>query len=75
MQERRKLYIYGGQRGKEDLNNFISYDVDTQEVTELTSDPYNQNKTEPPVGFTQRATIDSEKDEIYVYFVRFRKHC
>ncbi|XP_037927046.1 muskelin [Hermetia illucens] len=66
--ERRKLYIYGGQRGKEDLNNFISYDVDTQEVTELTSDPYNQNKTEPPVGFTQRATIDSEKDEIYVYF-------
>lgn len=31
-QGNRKLYIFGGQRGKECLSDFFSYDLDTGEV-------------------------------------------
>lgn len=82
---KRKLYIYGGQRGKEDMHDFISYDVDTQSLEYLNKDPNNgqgggsnsendnsSNKTDgkiapPPVAL--RATIDCERDEIYVFSV------
>ncbi|TMW44291.1 hypothetical protein DOY81_010628 [Sarcophaga bullata] len=82
---KRKLYIYGGQRGKEDMHDFISYDVDTQSLEYLTKYPNNgqgggsnsdngnsnnSNNTDgkiepPPVAL--RATIDCERDEIYVF--------
>lgn len=64
----RKLYIYGGQRGKEDIEEFISYDVDTKAVNSLNKDnKCYENKNEPSPGYTLRATIDSDRDEIYIF--------
>ncbi|XP_001361411.1 muskelin isoform X1 [Drosophila pseudoobscura] len=72
--KQRKLYIYGGQRGKEDLDEFLSYDVDTQAISVLNKEHPNQGTTagneakfEPSSGYTLRATIDCERDEIYVF--------
>uniref|UniRef100_A0A336KGX1 CSON006912 protein n=1 Tax=Culicoides sonorensis TaxID=179676 RepID=A0A336KGX1_CULSO len=63
----RKLYIFGGQRGKEYMTDFITYDVDTQEVSHILSDNSNNDtKNGPQAGLTQRATIDTDRDEIYV---------
>lgn len=64
----RKLYIYGGQRGKEDIEEFISCDVDTQAITSLNKDNRcYENKNEPSAGYTLRATIDCDRDEIYIF--------
>lgn len=82
----RKLYIYGGQRGKEDIDDFITYDVDTQFISVLNTDNttcggaggtggssvcnhiiFSDTKNEPSPGFTLRATIDCERDEIYIF--------
>ncbi|XP_034135875.1 muskelin isoform X2 [Drosophila guanche] len=72
--KQRKLYIYGGQRGKEDLDEFLSYDVDTQAISVLNKEHPNQGTTagneakfEPSSGYTLRATIDCERDEIYIF--------
>ncbi|KAH8270798.1 hypothetical protein KR018_005078 [Drosophila ironensis] len=72
--KQRKLYIYGGQRGKEDLDEFLSYDVDTQAIAVLNKEHShhgtitgNEAKFEPSSGYTLRATIDCERDEIYVF--------
>ncbi|XP_058125711.1 muskelin isoform X3 [Anopheles ziemanni] len=63
----RKLYIFGGQRGKDYMTDFLIYDVDTNELSNMTPENNNTDtKNVPQSGFTQRATIDSEKDEIYV---------
>ncbi|KAK7582298.1 hypothetical protein V9T40_013743 [Parthenolecanium corni] len=62
----RKLYIFNGQHNKEQLTDFVSYNVDTKQV-EVISDFIKQDETElPPSGYTQRATIDPDLDEIYV---------
>ncbi|EDW85574.2 uncharacterized protein Dwil_GK23081 [Drosophila willistoni] len=71
----RKLYIYGGQRGKEDLDEFLCYDVDTQAISVLGKEHTHQGmsansndaKMEPSSGYTLRATIDCDRDEIYVF--------
>lgn len=69
-QKRRKLYIFGGQRSKEYLRDFVSYDVDTNEIEILNSEQNNlESYNTPQAGFTQRATIDVDKDEIYVLSV------
>ncbi|XP_068714480.1 muskelin-like isoform X2 [Montipora foliosa] len=61
---KRLLYIFAGQRGKEFLSDFITYNVDTQEITKsLVIDSNNQV---PAAGFTQRATIDPDLNEIHV---------
>lgn len=69
------MYIFGGQRNKEYTTDFISYDVDSQEIQLVnantnmvtsTSSTNLEKKSVPPSGFTQRATIDCERDEIYV---------
>ncbi|XP_030373545.1 muskelin [Scaptodrosophila lebanonensis] len=72
--KQRKLYIYGGQRGKEDLDEFLSYDVDTQAISVLNKEHQHQGtatsaeaKFEPLPGFTLRATIDCDRDEIYIF--------
>ncbi|XP_073845147.1 muskelin 1 [Musca autumnalis] len=101
--KKRKLYIYGGQRGKEDIHDFITYKVDTQTLEILNrhpnssgqtnatgnnnassvssnssnsvsavsnnSNPTNSSdgKNEPSPGYTLRATIDCERNEIYVF--------
>lgn len=70
LQRYRKLYIFGGQRNKEYTTDFISYDVDNQEIQLVNATnslpPNLESKNIPPSGFTQRATIDCERDEIYV---------
>ncbi|XP_049309463.1 muskelin isoform X1 [Bactrocera dorsalis] len=79
----RKLYIYGGQRGKEDIDDFITYDVDTQSISVLNKNNNNcggaggssvcshnnasDTKNEPSPGYTLRATIDCDRDEIYIF--------
>lgn len=70
MQRHRKLYIFGGQRNKEYTTDFLSFDVDSQELAVVNNDHSNgEGKNMPPSGFTQRATIDCERDEIYVLSV------
>jgi len=62
--EQRLLYIFAGQRRKEFLSDFLTYSLDTGEIRNLldTAD----SKQVPAAGFTQRSTIDSELNEIYV---------
>uniref|UniRef100_A0A1A9ZKV8 LisH domain-containing protein n=1 Tax=Glossina pallidipes TaxID=7398 RepID=A0A1A9ZKV8_GLOPL len=77
--KKRKLYIYGGQRVKTDIHEFICYDVDTQVLEILNKNDNNYNNhgvnasmcndgtNEPSPTYTLRATIDCERDEIYVF--------
>eukprot|EP00004_Rigifila_ramosa_P023108 TRINITY_DN6432_c0_g1_i1.p1 TRINITY_DN6432_c0_g1~~TRINITY_DN6432_c0_g1_i1.p1 ORF type:complete len:724 (-),score=148.83 TRINITY_DN6432_c0_g1_i1:62-2233(-) len=58
------LYVFGGQRNKEYLNDLCVYDTKTDKITEISSDCSKLNG--PSAGFTQRATIDCQKNEIYV---------
>lgn len=70
MQRHRKLYIFGGQRNKDYTTDFISYDVDTQSISVVNTDGMKTDRNDvPQSGFTQRATIDCERDEIYVLSV------
>ncbi|XP_055628729.1 muskelin isoform X2 [Toxorhynchites rutilus septentrionalis] len=63
----RKLYIFGGQRGKDYMTDFLIYDIDNNELSNMTPENMGTDlKNVPQSGFTQRATIDCEKDEIYV---------
>ncbi|XP_013106897.1 muskelin [Stomoxys calcitrans] len=91
--KKRKLYIYGGQRGKEDIHDFITYKVDSQSLEILNRNPSTgqaasssvgnnatgntggsnnpsnsaDGKNEPSPGYTLRATIDCERNEIYIF--------
>ena len=66
-QKLRLLYVFAGQRPKEYLSDFFTYNVDTDEIIVIN----DGDKTEvPAAGFTQRATIDPETHEIYVLSVR-----
>ncbi|XP_053684609.1 muskelin isoform X1 [Sabethes cyaneus] len=63
----RKLYIFGGQRGKDYMTDFLTYDVESGELSNMTPENIGtDSKNVPQSGFTQRATIDCDKDEIYV---------
>ncbi|XP_065066928.1 muskelin-like isoform X2 [Rhopilema esculentum] len=62
--EERLLYIFAGQRGKEFLSDFFTYSVDTGEVRNILEK--GESRQIPAAGFTQRSTIDSELNEIYV---------
>ncbi|KAK3101684.1 hypothetical protein FSP39_005447 [Pinctada imbricata] len=92
---RRLLYIFAGQRSKEHLNDFFTYNVDSghieviadgskkdsqggrvlsspQSILNETRGNYHPilrdfiKSSVPAAGFTQRATIDPDKDEIHV---------
>lgn len=72
LQRSRKLYIFAGQRGKEYLSDFFTYEVDTQHVEYISYNEFGTTKESnhvPAAGFTQRATIDPELGEIYVLSV------
>ncbi|KAJ2948603.1 hypothetical protein O0L34_g7858 [Tuta absoluta] len=63
----RRLYIFAGQRNKEHLLDLWWYDVGTGQCGALC-----QASAAPPppaAGFTQRATIDPDADEMYVLSV------
>lgn len=62
----RKLYIFAGQRSKEYLNDFLSYDVDSGTIKLINDGTRRTSNTLPAAGFTQRATIDPDLNEIYV---------
>ncbi|KAK2582051.1 hypothetical protein KPH14_002756 [Odynerus spinipes] len=64
----RKLYIFAGKRGKEYLSDFFTYDVDTNQVEHINYNDFGAKDSNrvPAAGFTQRATIDPDLDEIYV---------
>lgn len=67
----RHLYIFGGQRNKDYTTDFLSFQVDTQELKTISTESTSQfasgeRSTKPQCGFTQRATIDCDRDEIYV---------
>ncbi|XP_046813351.1 muskelin isoform X2 [Vespa crabro] len=64
----RKLYIFAGKRGKEYLSDFFTYEVDTNQVEHINYNDFGAKDSNrvPAAGFTQRATIDRDLDEIYV---------
>ncbi|KAL7306121.1 hypothetical protein TKK_0001570 [Trichogramma kaykai] len=64
----KKLYIFAGQRGKEYLNDFFTYDVNTNEIEHISLSELGCRDSNhiPAAGFTQRATIDPDRGEIYV---------
>jgi hypothetical protein len=65
-QKSRLLYVFAGQRQKEYLSDFFTYNVDTDEIVVIN----DGHKSEvPSAGFTQRATIDPETNEIHVLSV------
>lgn len=62
----RKLFVFGGQRkGSEYLNDFFSYNVDTDEMEVISTGTCPESAI-PAVGHTQRATIDQDRCEIHV---------
>ncbi|XP_023702338.1 muskelin [Cryptotermes secundus] len=62
----RKLFIFAGQRSKEYLNDFFTFHVDTHEVRQISEGAKKEACNIPAAGFTQRATIDPDLNEIYV---------
>ncbi|XP_050538902.1 muskelin isoform X2 [Daktulosphaira vitifoliae] len=61
----RRIYIFGGQRQRwaQKCPEFLWYDINTG-ITQAIPLPSTVEK--PPMGYTQRATIDIDLDEIYV---------
>lgn len=66
------MYIFAGQRGKEYLSDFFTYEVDTHHIEQINYDEFGTRDSSniPAAGFTQRATIDPELGEVYVLSVR-----
>ncbi|KAJ8686742.1 hypothetical protein QAD02_022536 [Eretmocerus hayati] len=64
----RKLFIFAGQRGKEYLNDFFTYEVDTGKIEHISLSELGSKDSNhiPAAGFTQRATMDADLGEIYV---------
>lgn len=65
-EKRRQLWIMAGQRGDSYLADMYTYDLDTKIVREISSD-YSRSGKGPEPGFTQRAAIDPNKREIYLF--------
>ncbi|KAI8332241.1 muskelin-like protein [Chlamydoabsidia padenii] len=61
----RQLYIFAGQRVKVYLSDLFIYSIDSNQVTEISQD-YSKEAGGPDAGYTQRATIDTDRKEIYV---------
>lgn len=59
----RQLLIFGGHQNKEYMHDFVVYDPVRDEVTER-----DASSSDLPIGWTMRASLDAELDEIYVYF-------
>ena len=65
----RNLYVFGGQRRRDEyLNDFFRYNVDTGSVMFLSDGGSGGELPDsiPAVGYTQRVTIDCGRGEIYV---------
>ncbi|ORZ15828.1 Muskelin N-terminus-domain-containing protein [Absidia repens] len=62
--ETRRLYIFAGQRVKDYMSDLFTYAIDDNKVAEISQD-YSK-EAGPDAGYTQRATIDVTRKEIYV---------
>lgn len=62
----RQLYILAGQRNKEYLTDFFTYNIDSDTVTYISDGTRKDSASVPAAGFTQKATIDSQLNEIHV---------
>ncbi|CEP10390.1 hypothetical protein [Parasitella parasitica] len=60
----RRIYIFGGQRGKDSLTDLYCYSIEDDKLTEVAQDFGKLYGSDS--GYTQRATIDTESQEIYV---------
>lgn len=58
------LYIFAGQRFKDYLNDYYIYHIETDRVIFMQKELAKVGGPDP--GFTQRATIDPDLNEIYV---------
>ena len=63
--ESRLLYIFGGRRGKENVDDMLTYNVDTDELKRLRDDNQEMLASE----YTHTATIDVDMNEIHVLYV------
>jgi len=61
------LFIFAGQRDKKYLSDMYAYDIASNTLTELFSNSSASGGPDP--CFTQRAIIDSQLKEIYVYVI------
>lgn len=60
----RTIYIFGGQRGKDCLKDMYSYSIEEDKLSPIAQDFLNNVGCES--GYTQRAAIDIERQEIYI---------
>lgn len=60
-----RLYIFAGQRNKDYLADYYVYDIDSDTVIEMEKDTSRCGG--PDAGFTQRATIDLELGELFLF--------
>ena len=62
----RQLYILAGQRNKEFLSDFFTYNIDSDTISYISDGSRKDNSSVPATGFTQKATIDPHLNEIHV---------
>lgn len=60
----RKIYFFGGQRSNEFLTELYCYSIEEDKLTEIAHD-FSKN-VGPESGHTQRASIDVERQELYI---------
>lgn len=60
-----KIYIFAGQRAKECLTDLYCYSILDDRVIEIAQD-FSKKIGAESAGYTQRATIDLERQEIYI---------
>lgn len=58
-----KIYILGGMKSKEELNDFLEFDIDTETISTIHS---GDGPGAPPYGITQRAYFNSGAYEIRI---------
>ncbi|CAL4059856.1 unnamed protein product, partial [Meganyctiphanes norvegica] len=61
-----QLYILAGQRNKEYLTDFFTYNIDFDTITYISDGTRKDSASVPAAGFTQKATIDPQLNEIHV---------
>ncbi len=61
----RSLFIFAGQRDDKYLSDMYSYDIEKRMTTELYSNFTTAGG--PEACFTQRAVIDPQLNELYMY--------
>ncbi|OWA52837.1 Muskelin [Hypsibius exemplaris] len=62
---KRLLYIVGGKYDKDPVKDMVAFHVD-KETSHIVGSTASGDTM--PIGLTQRATLDLDRDEIYVYF-------